>query len=272
MNDINGIIAGVKTNKHAKVVVAGIRGDNLPVPYHECPQLVLLSGDEASSVVLPSSTKLVLITRFVSHIAIDNLRKQCKRMSIPFSTKTYGTGELKSLLSSLLEEEEPKVITGVAGPKFKNTIFPEDFKLPTEPTPIPFSHGELTEFVRTHFNPKFTTSQAEESRRIMQLATEKGYTTPSLTAVQSAVSRLVISMKPDTPPPPPAPAALLPPSPQPSIVAPQAVETIDDADRELLQMLQDASAAIALAREELIRRSAEFKQLREIKRVLGMKA
>ncbi|HET9025187.1 MAG TPA: hypothetical protein VFN64_11480, partial [Burkholderiaceae bacterium] len=102
---VESLILGIRENHHAKVLVVGHRGDNFPEPYRSHPQLLFWELPEVKARAIPQAVKLVIVTRFISHPAFEQLAAECRRRGIRLYSRLLGTGAAKVLLEPLVGRE-----------------------------------------------------------------------------------------------------------------------------------------------------------------------
>jgi hypothetical protein len=116
---LQDVIAGIKANEHAKVLIVGVRGDNFPPRYQAHPQLVFWETDQAANATIPAAVRLICPTRFINHGLWSRLQNEASRRDIHL-VHVQGTGEIKALLDPLIPskagEAEVEVSTPAATP------------------------------------------------------------------------------------------------------------------------------------------------------------
>ncbi len=175
MNNIRAVIDGIIENKHAKIVVAGVLGDNFPPHFYDCPQIVMWTAEEGHRKKLPAATKLVFTTRFMGHGSLAHLDKECKLIEAIRDTKAYGTGELRSILEPLVTHHLTQKLPIPA------TVVAEVAK----PAKV-FQRGEFAKFVRKHMQG----NGKQEVIRIQALLKEEGWGEVPEENIYKTLSRL----------------------------------------------------------------------------------
>jgi len=95
-------IHGIRENTHMKVLIIGCRGDNFPTEYRQHPQLVFWEGEDGVSKTIPMAVKLVLRTRFLTHMSQMAVKRECDARGIRFVNQPLGTGEIKAIIAPLM--------------------------------------------------------------------------------------------------------------------------------------------------------------------------
>lgn len=227
MNNIRAVIDGIISNEHAKIVVAGVLGDNLPPNFYQCPQIIIWSAEQAGTARLPKATKLVLTTRFVGHASLAHLDKECKSVGTARAPKPYGTGELRTLLLPVLEAQtkrvkvEPIMASIETKPLTQKLVIP-----PLLEKPRVFERGERIKFIREHKQGY----GKKEVDRLIKLMVEQGWEAPMAVRVYSDLHRLKgEDVRVNTPP----------------VFTPAGPRT------DLIALLDDAISALHLVKEAL---------------------
>lgn len=252
---IAALVRGIAANQHARVLVVGGKGDNFPEPYRSHPQLVFWDSKDSEQVdrqQVPMAVKLVLVTRFIRHETMARLRALHRDGRFEMVMQMMGTGQIKDMLQPIVDREEP-----VVAPAKSLAVVPKQAPPATPPAPPParkrFGRGELQSFVRA--NARGTGGHMDEARRLLALAYASGYTTTENSLAQ-AIGQLRAGKLGATPAPK-APAAA------PAPTAALAIPGPDD-DVDLMRMLDDMAAAVALIRETLEKRAERRVRLKQL--------
>lgn len=279
------IIDGLRKNGHGKVLVVGCRGDNFDADWRANPQFVFWNGDASVTGTVPQAAKLILVTRFLPHTGYGRLRKEATRMGITFHPNTLGTGEIKDLLRPLMAAAAERAAAEaseavLAGRRRQASEFGE--APPTEaereaalraaarpPDLRSWARYEMREFLINHAHLDAVPHSIEAERlRVLALSLGVSTTTDSLKQgmyiLRKEREEIVKPTKVATPAPP-APSVA-----QPIAIAPLATAAakMTDSDAEILRMLDDVAAAVALIRATVIERSAKQLKLEQIKKLM----
>lgn len=265
-------IAGLKANGHGKILVVGCRGDNFPEPYRSHPQVVYWETGEGGDV--PAATRIILLTRFLRHSLSDSLRAQARKKDILFSAYSMGTGEIRKLLDPLVQPAAEATEDLDVEPQAKEPVSPAERGLKR------FAPGEAQAFVQRHGDIDAKPYSAE-SHRLAALAKSMGYHTTEASMAQTAYmlredrSRRASELervRARLHPAPEAPAAPVPEPPgaptpvQAVVVAAEVPKTaaLPPDDVEILRMLDDVTASVALIRDTVLRRAEKRQQLKQL--------
>jgi hypothetical protein len=278
------LIQGIAANQHAKVLVVGVRGTNVPPEWRVCPQVVFWDGDDADTRAVPAAVKLVLVTRFNSHSSFRRLVGLARHGQFVLHPEHLGTGELKDLLQPIIQkweaakaaERESRRTAKEEAKEQLDALVPEaaadEDTDGDEGAPVMtalarakalargdmkrFRPGELQEFVERNLNREATKvpgGKAAESRRLQKLAVLKKYlTTPE------SIAQTITAMVREGGPVPQLPAGELEPLPEsrqlpahiPPVVAEPRTPATDD-DAQLLRLVDEAIAGLVLVNEAL---------------------
>ncbi len=237
------LVRGIAANEHAQVLIVGCRGDNFPPDYHAHPQLVFWEGDWAVSKDIPQRTRLLLITKFLSHAGFARLRSQAQQRNVTFVSTAMGTGEIKTLLEPILEAKK-KVIT--LAPAAGSSV-PKKLKR--------FMRGSLQTFIKQHGN-LYAPKRVVEAKRLTALAAEQGFSTTTASVAQS-MRMLVGSGKTHA-------KAVADTTARVAVVTASTQADPSDDDTTILRMLDDVHAAIGLIREPVVKRGEKRRQLKQL--------
>lgn len=268
---ISEVIAGIKANEHAKVLIVGVKGDNFPPVYHNHPQLIFWDADHSLNATIPAAVQLICPTRFMQHTLWTKLQVEAKRREIAL-VHTSNTGEIKRLLAPLIPNKPdtlgPQIVSvgqGVLDMAPPPVLKMKDGRL---------SIGVLGKFVAEHFNRDallpYRPGQRDgrllrESERLAALANSMGIPTTAV-SVKGALTRkreelLALEKRAEVNQrrsetqkanaAAKAAAVALPPVPVVQTVVASQTAAIADDDQALLLMTRDAIAALQLIREKL---------------------
>lgn len=238
------VVAGIHTNGHKKVLVVGVRGDNVTPEQRAHPQLLFWEKEEAERGVVPAAAHLVLVTRFISHPVYERLKTHCHKVGIAFGSHPIGTGQLKELLKPFMPEEQEKETGMITEADRSRTV-------------KSFARGALQDFARQHGDLDAAPAVLE-IRRLVELAATHGYET-SFGAMNSAFYRLKELRSAAAA----APVVAVPAKPVTAAVTQKLAGVMDD-DVEILRMIDDVRAAMELIRQAVATRSSKRMQLREL--------
>jgi len=111
----------------------GVGPEQLPVEYRTHPRVTCWDSDapqlgrSAKTVALPARVRVVVMSRFTSHAALDKVQKATKKANAVFMGKLSGTGEMARLLREALPVPAP--------PKEIPTMHVESTPAPADDTP-----------------------------------------------------------------------------------------------------------------------------------------
>lgn len=250
-----------------KVVIIGTKNTNIPDEFQNDSRIELWESTDPQTLrrELPSNTRLVLFTKYISHSLFTRIVGQAKNRNVHYFNNVNTTGELRRMLKG---EEEPPPTPVLNGQPIPPVVVPVEKK---EPKSV--WEGSMKSFVEQHLDPNYQGSLAQEAQRLYKIATEKygiSCTIGSITEASRVTRRrLGLSgpsdrLKPakvvDMPLPASAPMKVetAPASPSPS-----AAPTNDD---EGLRLLDDAILSLQLFRDyysKTASREAIKKQLLE---------
>jgi hypothetical protein len=239
---VGRVVETIASHGVNRVLVAGHRGDNFPPAYRDHPQLLFWETDKSPHHIaerLPVDVKLVLTTRFIGHPMYEALAKACAERNVVFGVKNFGTGEIKALLQPFMNGHattDDAKETDVA----KATTVTDGTKK---------VKGWLTAFVKQHVD--WSVEPAKDARRILALALAEGVATTA-----NSIAQCIYKMKSD------AVKAVAQQATRSLTTRP--VTSMDDDDSTIIQMLDDMTAAVALVRQEVMKRSEKRHQLKEL--------
>jgi len=179
MNKLNGGL----------VVVVGVRSTNLPVEYSQHPQVVVWDSQDHGTVTkeLPSNTKVVLATRFVSHALFGKIHAEARKRNLAFFPQ-LTTGRLREQLKELLPRVEARVEPEVQVAQALPEVVPQAVPVPVQ------ARGALVQFIKTEGNLQAVNVSAE-ARRLFELAKGKGIP-GTLNSISNTLHRLKGGAKP----------------------------------------------------------------------------
>ncbi len=249
-----GVVAqNIAKNQERKVLVVGFRGDNFPPRYRNHPQLVFWQTEgRVSAENIPVGTGLVLTTKFIDHPLYDGLARVCAERNIVFGIRRFGTGEIKTILAPFVDgiaqaskEDTTVVAATTATVERKQTA---DGKL---------GRGVLKNFVLTHgdINADVVT---HEAKRLEAIAHAQGLTSTTWGAIGQAIRDIRRGSARRGGKTEAAPKVTAPPKPKAALAA------LDGDDQTIIQMLDDMAAAVALVKQEVLKRSEKRHQLKEL--------
>lgn len=268
------VVAGIKANEHAKVLIVGCRGDNFPEPWRSHPQLLFWDGDDASSREVPQAVRLILVTRFLGHHGYGRLNDISAKRNIVFGVETMGTGQIKDLLRPLTVEKPLVSLPDVSGQQSSQAVIATPLSQ-ADPEIIheeehvvgklkPFGRGELAEFIRQHGNPH-ARPRVNEADRLEALARSMGWDAGAGSIKQTLYQAENRGQQAAVPRSEKKPV----PENKPRIApTPLSLTAMADDDAELVRMLDqalsDITATLGLLRETVVKRAEKRRQLKEM--------
>src|SRR5262245_35027478 len=164
-----------------KVLVVGMKATNLPEELREHPRVIVWSSQEErwTDKDIPSNTRAVFITRWISHVDFNNIIKQARKRGITvFNQEGTGliTKRIRELLSlnkteqQLVEEIAERPISDVTVEERNKAILAER----NESTMSASKQGKLDP-LRPLID--WNKSRAENARLLLKKATELGIET-----------------------------------------------------------------------------------------------
>lgn len=161
-----------------RVLVVGARLSNLPQSLQEHPQVELWTDLPRVTPPVPANVRIVLFTKWVGHSQHKAIREDAARDQSRFVwPKLLGTGELRRLLAPL-----PVVVIPEPAPAPVEQVEPLETPCDCGYVPhCGIAWGESTrEFVEVHWHPDedHTTGwQTREAKRLHRLAAQHGLST-----------------------------------------------------------------------------------------------
>lgn len=274
-NMLDVIIRGLVANTHGKALVVGVIGGNFTAEITNHPQIILWETEEAERREVPQAVRVVMFTRFISHHVYDVVKTACEKRGIVVGTATMGIGQIKALLRPLVDaaqkEKEILMRTEHDASAAVETTTP----VPPATTALAVGHtkrGVLKKFVLKHDSGK---PVAEEGPRLYQMAVAQGLPTTEA----SVMNRLWVLRKQQRDKAERQAARETRRSVPKVEVLTKVVETpaqalapakssglldLNEDDAIMLKNLDDAVAAIQLARELIARRSESRQALKDL--------
>lgn len=92
------------------IVIVGGRSTNVTHDMRTDPRLVFWDSTDPKSARkdLPSNTRAVLMTRYISHEMSHRITKEARRRNILCDTRQFETGELRAELQRIVDHQPPK--------------------------------------------------------------------------------------------------------------------------------------------------------------------
>lgn len=265
-DNINGLplepavkaIQGIAANGHRQVLVVG-GTSTIPPELREHAQVVWwdLKDKDTLPPAIPKLVSLVVITRFIRHLAMHGLKDQCKQRGITMVTHPLGTGQVKKLLQPLVHTATAQPVTQTREERdMSDAIDKAVAQVRT------FGRGELAAFVAQHADLT-KVPYVLEARRLFMLAEAQGISTTEGSIAQAMVQARRVQQEPAAPQEPVVAEPVARPAPPPAAAQARASAMQDD-DVELVRMLDDVLAGVALVRQTFINRAEKRAQLREL--------
>ncbi len=254
-------LKGIAANGHRQVLVVG-GTSTIPPELRDHSQIVWwdLKDRDTPPPPIPKMVSLVVMTRFIRHVAMFGLKEQCKARSIMMVNQPLQTGQLKNLLRILVKDKAPQA------DEEKEAGMSDAIDRAIGQTVRTFGRGELAAFVAKHADLS-RTPYVLEARRLHQLAAEEGFTTTEDSIAQSMTQARRVLAEPEAVRVPPVVAEPLA-QPVPQVAQQQAAAVqaavLQDDDAELVRMINDALATLELVKQTVVERAGKRAQLREL--------